>query len=388
MNSKKKAKGTKARAADRGASELPKSKASKGSAKPTRAVSITSFESRPIRWLWEGRIPLGKLTIVDGDPGLGKSVITNADIAARVSRGDRMPDGTPGLRGARAVVLVVAEDDLGDTVRPRLEAAGAELDHVFTEAVQRNSKGHVIPLVIPDDLTRLRETVEEVSAALLIIDPITAYLGEQVNTHNDASVRRALGPLKELAEATGAAVVMVRHLNKSGDGKALYRGGGSIAFSGSARSGLMVEAIPDDPDGWCGLAQVKGNLSRKAKTLRYRIVSAQVQDPDFPYDIPVVEWGGESELTADQLFERKDARKRAPEREQAKAFLVELLKDGPCLVAEVEAQAQAAGHSWSTVKRAATEMGLAKEPVRSKGGKKSIKAWQWSLPPGLKWSSS
>lgn len=388
MNSKKKAKGTKSRSFEASAETKAMPTASKRSAKPSHAVPITSFESKPIQWLWEGRIPLGKLTIVDGDPGLGKSVITNADIAARVSRGDQMPDETPGLTQARSVILVVAEDDLGDTVRPRLEAAGADLDHVFTEAVQRNSKGHVIPLVIPDDLVRLRETVEEVGAALLIIDPITAYLGEQTNTHNDASVRRALGPLKELAEATGAAVVMVRHLNKSGDGKALYRGGGSIAFSGSARSGLMVDSIPGDPDGWCGLAQVKGNLARKAKTLRYRIVSVQIADPSFPYDVPVVEWGGETDLTADQLFEKKDARKRAPEREQAKAFLVELLKNGPCLVAEVELQAQAAGLAWSTVRRAATELSLAKEPVRSKGGKKAIKAWKWSLPPGLKWSSS
>lgn len=354
---------------------------------PRHAVSLSEVESKPIEWLWGGRIPLGKLTIVDGDPGLGKSVITNADVTSRVTTGKPMPDGDEGIGLPRSVVLVVAEDDLSDTVRPRLEAAGADLDYVFTMPVKRNSKGQLIPLVIPDDLIRLQETVDDVDAALVVIDPITAFLGERVNSHNDASVRKALGPLKELAEETGAAVVMIRHLNKSGEGKALYRGGGSIAFSGSARSGLMVEAIPDDPEGWCGLAQVKGNLSRRVKTLMYRVVSAQEAQPDFPYDVPVVEWGGETDLSADDLFQKKDARRAAPALNEAKQFLVEVLRNHPTPVAEVKDHAVEAGHSWVTVKRASTDLGVIKEPVRGKSGKKAIKAWIWSLPEGLKWAS-
>lgn len=352
---------------------------------PRHAVPITDFTSRPIDWLWDGRIPLGKLTIVDGDPGLGKSVITNAEITARVTTGKPMPDGSEGIGLPRAVVLVVAEDDIGDTVRPRLEAAGADLAFVFMIPVKRNSKGQITPLVIPDDLERLRDTVEDVRAALVIIDPITAYLPERTNTHNDSSVRKALGPLKEMAEESGAAVVMIRHLNKSGDARALYRGGGSIAFSGSARSGLMVERIPSDPDGWCGLAQVKGNLSANVKTLMYRLVSAQTVQPDFPYDVPVVEWGGESDLSADQLFQKKDARKHAPEREEAKQFLLQVLRDGPTEVGLVKQNAVAAGHSFITVKRAARDIGVVKTAVRSKQTK-AIKAWKWSLPEGLKWT--
>lgn len=354
--------------------------------KPPRAriaTSINEFESRPIRWLWQGRVPMGKLTIVDGDPGMGKSVITNADIAARVTTGKPMPDGSEGLGVPRAVVLVVAEDDIGDTVRPRLEAAGADLDYVFLVSVKRNSKGNVVPMVIPDDLARLRETIEDVNAALVIIDPITAYLGERTNTHNDSSVRSALGPLKELAEETGAALVMIRHLNKSGEAKALYRGGGSIAFSGSARSGLMVERVPDDPDGWCGLAQVKTNLARSVPTLLYRVVSVQDKQPGFPYDVPVIEWGGESALNADQLFQKKDARKSAPAREEAKQFLIEVLRDGPVPVKEVESQADDAGHTWSTVKAASTDLGVVKSPLRAKDGRKPIKGWEWTLPAGL-----
>lgn len=354
---------------------------------PRFATPITDFESRPIRWLWVGRIPLGKLTVVDGDPGMGKSVITNADIAARVTTGKPMPDGSEGIGTPSSVVLVVAEDDIGDTVRPRLEAAGADLDYVFLLPVRRNSKGNVIPLTIPDDLNRLRDTITDVGAALVVIDPITAFLSETTNTHNDASVRKALQPIKEVAEETGAAIVLIRHLNKSGEGKALYRGNGSIAFTGSARSGLMVERVPDDPEGWCGLAQVKSNLASHVTTLLYRVVSVQDMQPDFPFNVPVIEWGSASDLSADQLFQKRDARKSAPAREEAKQFLLAVLSEGPVTVKQIEAEAAQAGHTWSTVKAASTDLGLVKTRLRAKGGKKEIKSWEWALPAGLKGAS-
>ena len=134
-----------------------------GLGKLKHAVRLTSYESKQVRWVWEGRIPLGKITIIDGDPNMGKSVIANADIAARVTTGDEMPDGDAGLGEPRSVVLVVAEDDIGDTVRPRLEAAGADLDLMFTMPVQRNDDGQVIPLTIPDDLETLLGSAATVS---------------------------------------------------------------------------------------------------------------------------------------------------------------------------------------------------------------------------------
>ncbi|WP_310964750.1 AAA family ATPase [Nocardioides terrisoli] len=342
------------------------------------AVSLTSYESKQVRWVWEGRIPLGKITIIDGDPNMGKSVIANADLASRVTTGSAMPDGGDGLGEPRSVVLVVAEDDIGDTVRPRLEAAGADLDYMFTMPVQRNDAGQVIPLTIPDDLERLREVIEEVDAALVVIDPITAFLSESINSHNDASVRRALSPLKEVAEETGAAVLLVRHLNKSGDAKAIYRGGGSIAFSGAARSALVVERLPSDPE-WSALAQVKGNLSRKSLTIKYRVVSAGPEGK-----VAAIEWGETCELSADDLLSKPDARKNAPARTEAKAFLMDVLADGPLLVAVVQKHATAAGISWTTVKRASTELGVVKETSRKATGKRQIEGWVWSLPKGLK----
>lgn len=341
------------------------------------AISMTSYESREVRWVWEGRIPLGKITIIDGDPNKGKSVIANADLAARVTNGDEMPDGSDGLGEPRAVVLVVAEDDIGDTVRPRLEAAGADIENVYTMTVARDEDGQIVPMAIPDDLERLRLAVEEVDAALVVIDPITAYLSETINSHNDASVRRALAPLKELAEETGAAVLLVRHLNKSGDAKAIYRGGGSIAFSGIARSALVVDEMPGDPE-WCALAQVKGNLTRKAKTIKYRIVSAGPGGR-----VALVEWGEVIDLTADDLLRKPDARKRSPERDAAKAFLMETLRRGPMRVEDVRTAANKGDHTWITVKRASDDLGVVKEAER-KPGSKQIKAWVWSLPRGLK----
>jgi hypothetical protein len=338
---------------------------------------MTSFESREVSWVWRRRIPLAKITIIDGDPNLGKSVIANADLAARVSTGDEMPDGSVGLGEPRSVVLVVAEDDIGDTVRPRLEAAGADIANVYTMPVARDEDGQIVPMTIPDDLERLRLAVEEVEAALVVIDPITAYLSERINSHNDASVRHALAPLKELAEETGAAVVLVRHLNKSGDAKAIYRGGGSIAFSGIARSALVVNEIPGDPE-WCALAQVKGNLTRKAKTIKYRIVSAGPKGR-----VAAVEWGEVIDLSADDLLRKPDARKKSPERDAAKAFLMDVLRGGRMRVEDVRAAAKKGDHTWITVKRASEDLGVVKEAER-KPGSKQIEAWVWSLPRGLK----
>jgi hypothetical protein len=341
------------------------------------AVPMTSFESREVRWIWHGRIPVGKLTILDGDPNMGKSVVANADIAARVTTGTQMPDGSDGLGEPRSVVLVVAEDDIGDTVRPRLEAAGADLDYVFTMPVQRNDDGQVIPLTLPDDLERLREVVEEVDAALVVIDPITAYLSEKISSHNDASVRKALSPLKELAEETGAAFLLVRHLNKSGEAKAIYRGGGSIAFAGAARSALVVERVPGDTE-WSALAQVKGNLSLKAKTIKYRIVRA-----DHEFNVPCVEWGEVCDLSADDLLKKPDARKNSPERDRACEFLVEVLREGPQTAATVLGWADDAGINSKTLKRAAEQVGIRRTTRRNKTTK-AVEAWLWSLPKGLK----
>ncbi len=182
-------------------------------------------------------IPLSKLTIIDGDPGLGKSVLT-LDLAARVSRGVEMPDGAAGRQGG--VVLLTAEDGIRDTVVPRLDAAGADRSRVLAlDLVPDAEGGQQLPR-LPLDAPYIDAAVRRMGALLVVVDPLTAYLSERINSHRDQDCRRALWPLTKLAEETGAAVVVVRHLNKGNASNPLYRGGGSIGIIGAARSGLLV----------------------------------------------------------------------------------------------------------------------------------------------------
>ena len=201
---------------------------------PDGTVRLSDVKRELVRWLWQGRIPLGKITIIQGDPGLGKSTIS-LDLGARVSRGLPMPDGTFGI-GPAGVLILSAEDGLSDTVRPRLEAAGADLDRVRAQTwVARPDK----PPVIPSDLDAIAASIRKYDVALTIIDPMMAFLGADVGSNNNQDIRRALAPVKAMAEELGVAVVFVHHLNK-GSGPAIYRGGGSIGISAAARCVLVV----------------------------------------------------------------------------------------------------------------------------------------------------
>ncbi len=233
--------------------------------------SLADVEPEQVRWLWPGRIPLGKLTMLDGDPGLGKSLVT-LDLAARVSTGSPMPGETERMTLA-AVVILTAEDGLGDTVRPRLDALGANVSMIHAVVGVKVESGGEQGVTFPVDLDALQATVLQLDAKLVIIDPFMAFIGDGVNTRIDHDVRRLLAPLARLAEATGAAVVVIRHLNKSSMGSALYRGGGSIAFIGAARAGLLIARDPEDEQRRV-LATTKMNLAREPPSLGFTIENA------------------------------------------------------------------------------------------------------------------
>ncbi len=230
---------------------------------------LSDVAAEQVWWLWTKRIPLAKLTIVDGDPGLGKSALLT-DAAARVSVGRSWPDGAPCEAGG--VVLMNAEDGLADTIRPRVDAAGGDASKVLALATVGHGDGERL-LSIPEDLHAVRLGIERVEACLLVVDPLMAFLSGDVNSHRDQDVRRALAPLARLAEETGAAVVVVRHLNKAGGGNALYRGGGSIGIVGAARSALLVARDPED-DRRRVLASLKGNLAEPAPSLAFVLTEA------------------------------------------------------------------------------------------------------------------
>ena len=317
-------------------------------------------------WTWTGYIPAGKVTVEEGDPGLGKSTMT-LDLAARISRGAPMPDGTPGPTAA-GVVILSAEDGLADTIRPRLEAAGADLARVVALTAILGD-GERMPS-LPMDLDEIEATVVDHDAALVIIDPLMAYLAADVNSHRDQDIRRTLAPLSALAERTGAAVLVVRHLNK-GSGPALYRGGGSIGIIGAARAALLVAPDPEDETRRI-LAVSKSNLGALPPALAYRV------EGDVATGAARIVWEGATAHTAADLLATPVDDEERGARTDAADFLAELLERGPLPTRKVKAEATQAGVSWATLRRAATSLGIRPQKVGKPGDKEQH--WEWRLP--------
>jgi hypothetical protein len=201
-------------------------------------VPLSQIRQQPVPWLWPERLGLGKLGSLEGDPGMGKSLVA-LDLCARLSRGWVFPDGRPGP-GPAAALFLSAEDGAGDTLRPRLEALGGDVERIHVYQEERAGK----PLRFPTEVEQLECEVVRRQTRLVVIDPITAFLDPNVFTGNDLSVRRALAPLAALAERQQAAILLVRHLTKAGGKKSVYRGGGSIGFIGSCRSAWLIAAEP------------------------------------------------------------------------------------------------------------------------------------------------
>lgn len=327
----------------------------------------SQVEAEPIEWLWSRRVPLGELTILDGDPGLGKSTLLTA-VTAHVTTGRGLPghEGDPIEGGA---VYVTTEDSPGRTIRPRLEAAGAALGRVLLVPSVPDSEGDPRPLILPDDVSTLEQAVRRMKARLVVIDPLMAHLGGSVNSHRDADVRRALAPLADLAHRLGCAVVVVRHLNKSGRSTAIYRGGGSIGIIGAARVGLLLAEHPEQEDVRV-LAPVKNNLA----VFPPSVSLALEQAPE--HDVARVEWLDTCDLTADELLQGSGPGRPDEKRQEAIDFLEEMLSDGPVPAQEVKDRADEEGIMTMTLRRAKEELDVEKE----KEGFGSTGRWVWRLP--------
>jgi AAA domain len=319
---------------------------------------LSEVEPERVEWLWPGRLPLGKLAVLDGDPGLGKSVVT-LDLAARISAGLELPDGQP--CEPAGIVLLSAEDGLRDTIRPRLDAAEADSERIFALSTVIEAKGGERMISLTKDLTVIERAIERVGAGLVVVDPLTAFLSEKTDSYKDQDVRRALAPLAALAERTRAAILIVRHLNKAQGGNTLYRGGGSIAIIGAARSGLVIAEDPEDSERRI-LAANKHNLSRAAPSLAFRVGTAQ-------NGAARVIWGGVSTLTAGDILKEPIDPEQKSALSEAKEFLRQLLGDDPVAAEEVRKDARGAGISERTLKRAKSALG-----VKSR---KQGDAWHW-----------
>jgi 5S rRNA maturation endonuclease (ribonuclease M5) len=339
-----------------------------------RPVSICMADVVPerVRWLWYPRIPLGKVTIFDGDPDVGKSTVT-IDIAARVSNGCPLPDGNRSdVGGPGGVILVSAEDGPGDTIRPRLDAAGADVKrvHLLTDVDFVDDEGcpRCRPWSMPQDLDVLKILAVETGARLIVVDPFTAFLDSSFNAYRDPDIRRALAPLARLAEETGAAVALVRHLNKAVGVNALYRGGGSIGIIGAARSALLFAKDPSDPSGNRKvMAREKGNLAQVWPSLAYELVSSE------EHGCARVRWLGESAQSAATLLAVPATSEEVSVIDEATAFLREILADGPLAQKQIVAEGRKIGISEKTLQRA-------KKDINVRSRKVGLGGWVWELP--------
>jgi RecA-family ATPase len=308
------------------------------------ARPVSDLQARSVEWLWLCRLPLRKLVILDGDPGLGKSLIA-LDLCARLSTGQPFPDCSAGPGVGNAIVLC-AEDGDEDTVRPRLQALGADLARVFV--MPRTHSETAAPIAFPSALDILDKALTETGARLVVIDPIVAFLDASVIDGCDRSVRRALMALALLADKHDCVILLIRHLNKHGDSRSLYRGSGSIAFVAACRSAWLVTPHPVQADRRV-LAQVKNNLAPPQPSLAYAVVRPQTGPA-------TLRWEGPTPFTADQLLAASRPSGHTSESDRARDFLAAFLANGPRTSREVWAGAEENNLCERTIARAKQQL--------------------------------
>lgn len=342
---------------------VKESPASKPLGETAKTICFADVAPEKISWLWFMIIALGKLSLLVGDPGLGKSLVTLV-MAARTSLGGLWPDGSPCPIGN--TIFITCEDDPADTIRPRLDAAGADVSkiHIVTAVCKADGKKKTFTL---DNIPALEEAIIRIgNVKLIVIDPISAYMGGS-DSHNNAEVRGVLAPLSELASKYKVAIVAVSHLNK-GSGQAIYRAMGSLAFVAAARAVWAVLKDKDDPNRRLVLP-IKNNIGNDTSGLAYRVATAANGAPCLEWEPgPVnvdVAWAMTPAMTSGG---------DSGERQEAKAWLIECLSNGGLPAKDIEREAKDAGFSLATLRRAKQDAGI-----------KSVKAsfgsgWIWTIP--------
>lgn len=319
-----------------------------------RIVRMADIKPERVEWLWHSRIANGKLTIIEGDPGVGKSWITCA-LATAMAKGY----GLPFMERIepRNVLMLSAEDGLGDTIRPRLDSMNADVSRIFAldGALILDRRGGLT----------LEEAIIDYNAGLVTIDPIVAYTGASIDLHRANETRSITAMLARIADRRKCAIVGLRHLAKSGQGKAIYRGLGSIDITAAARSVLLVGADPNNPS-MCGIVQTKNNLAQLAGAIGY-----ELREDKFL-------WLGLTDLTAEKILSPIDFRDSSP-RKEAECFLIDYLKAGAKSATEIEKAAKKAGISVSTLRRAKTSLGIKSDKIGRPGEEQ---VWLWVLNSG------
>jgi hypothetical protein len=291
------------------------------------------------------------------------------DLAARMSAGKAFPDGAE--CEPAGVVLLSAEDGLANTIRPRLDAAGADTSRILALATVPDENGHDRLLSIPEDIPIIEKGIRRVGASLLIVDPLMAFMSSNTNSHKDQDVRRMLAPFAGLAERTRASVLVVRHLNKAAANNPLYRGGGSIGIIGAARMAFVVGKDSKDENRRV-LASTKNNLAMPPKSLVFGLEEAESGSVR-------VNWLGQSEVSAKDLLATPQDQEHADARSEAVEFLNEVLADGPVAASQVKEEAEDTGISERTLARAKKTLGVISYR-EGETGSRGKGQWLWKLP--------
>lgn len=310
-------------------------------------IKMSEIQSKEVAWLWFPFIPYGKLTIVQGDPGDGKTTLV-LNIAAKLSKGEGL-DSKMKLTEPLNVIYQSAEDGLADTVKPRLETAGANCENI--SVIDESIKS----LSMIDE--RLEEAVIRTKAKLLILDPIQAYLGGGMDMNRANEARDMTKRLSLLAEKYKCAILLIGHMNKAGGNKAAYRGMGSIDFFAVARSVLLVGRIEGESD-LRAVVQIKNNLAAFGHSKAFRVTETGF------------EWIGDYEVTADEVL--GGIAPKVNKMEQAKKMLRELAETSTSVQSsEIFDMAEDLNISKRTLENAKKELGIKARRIGN--------SWYWDL---------
>lgn len=316
-------------------------------------VDLSSVEAKEVAWLMPPLIPYGMITVMEGDPGIGKSYLA-MHIAAQISIGGNLP-GVPKIKKGR-VLYISAEDDPAYTIRPRIDAMGGDPRRIRIQA-------DYMALDQPG-LRKLLLEVRRKPPTLIIIDPLFAYVGSDKDMYRPNVIRELLSELKEIAEETGTAILLVRHLTKTKRDKAIYQGMGSMDVIGAARSAFLVTQHPDNPNQKLVL-HVKHNIAERGQSWIYELIK---ENEDA---LPILHWIGPSDITIDDLMTREEGNRKSAF-DKAIDFLREELKDRPQPAALIQEKAERLDISKRTLDRAREEIGVIAQKKR--------KEWMLSLP--------
>lgn len=335
---------------------------------------VSDVQAKPIEWLWPNVFALGKHSSIAGNPGLGKSQLS-IFLAAAVSTGGALPDGSPCPSGD--VLMITMEDDIADTIRPRLEAAGADLDRIsIVEGVPvklQNGQDGVRSFDMTLDVQRLAEVADELpDLRLIVVDPISAFMGA-TDSHKNAEVRSALTAISKLAESRGAALISINHLNKSSGSEAMGRVNGSGAFVAQARAVYIVTRDKDDETVRV-MSPLKNNVGDDRTAFFFKVEGVTL---DNGIGTSRAAWLDRTEeMSADDALDKRKVTDSGSATGVAQAFLIEQLSNGPRSSDEIKAAATNAGIKERTLVRARKNMGV----VSEKDAGKKHGGWMLSLP--------